>query len=396
MSLQVHVISIPGVSHRWIFNPNNVVTRIREFCASNNCEVIEINTLEHLDNLIRDPPENLVLINGHGETIPMPRTWENWRLYIQRLSRNAIEHGWIIVSITGMPFWCYSSDETDIEIQWGGLNTLLELIQVEILQNLMAGWSEITRFGRNLSIFFDVPLSDSILCSRLLRFSNLTVISKSLYRIGDLSAISAIRMEKGYFIHNGLMSMNITPLSGGNPSTITDEYLALLAIVFTLGVIRSEESAIELFERYKDNENLLRKNIVIPLLRLKGFKNVSDIHGSDEHGRDIVCYLNDYFKNRINFGFQVKARRIHANSSRPNEHNITVIVTQIEEAFRIPFFDTLANEDKMIHQLYIITSKIITAEAKRSIVAGSYQNKRYTHFIDGGQLKEEWINNYIL
>lgn len=396
MSLQVHVISIPGVSHGWIYNPNNVVTQIREFCASNNCEVIEIKTLDGLDKIIRNPPERLILINAHGETIPIPKSWENWRPYLHTISNNIIEKGWIVVSITGMPFWYYSSDENDIEIQWNGINELLSSIEIEVLRNLMYGWTEITKFGKNISRIFDVPLVDSLLFSRLLKFTNLTNITKSMYRIGDLSGISAIKMGNGYFIHNGLMATNITTQKDGKPSNITDDFLALLSIVFTIGVIKSEESAIELFERYKDNENLLRENIVIPLLRLKGFKNVSDVHGSDEHGRDIVCYLNDYFKNRINFGFQVKARRIHAYSSRPNKHNITVIVTQIKEAFRIPFFDTLANENKMIHQLYIITSKIITAEAKRSIVAGSYQNKRYTHFIDGGQLKEEWINNYIL
>lgn len=393
MVTQIYVIAIEGVSHRFIYNPDNVVDRINEFC-NDDYEVTQVNTLEELDDVIRNPPEKLVLVNGHGETIPIPESWENWEEYIHQISNNVFQHGWIVVSICGMPLWCYSSDEHETDIEWAGINTFLENTGGRVNQNMGFGWCSLTPFGRKISRLYGEPVTNQLLCSRLLSFTNLSLITKSMYRIGEFSGVSAIKCGEGYLIHNGVLPSNITP-QNTEVSSVTDEYVTLLSIIFTVGVLECDRDAEEIFESCKDNENSLRKKVIIPLLRLKGFNNVSDIHGSDEHGRDVVCFLNDRFGNRLNYAFQIKARQIHCNTGRSLPNNINSIMIQIEDAFSTPFYDPFANASKDVHVMYVITSKAITSQAKRRIVEGTNGNRRYIHFIDGGQLKEEWIRNYV-
>jgi hypothetical protein len=184
MPYRIYVLNIEDVSHRWIENPQNVVNSIREIVTHYDYELEEITSLENLDHIVREPEDNIILINGHGETLPIPITWDNnWQLYLNKLSMNINEHGWIIVSITGMPLWCYSSNGGDSEIQWNGLNTILRIAEIEVSPALMYGWVELTKFGKNLSKLYDYEFPENILCSRLLKFSNLLAVSKSLYKI---------------------------------------------------------------------------------------------------------------------------------------------------------------------------------------------------------------------
>jgi len=394
MVTQIHVLAIDGVSHPFIHNPNNVLAKITEFCAEkDDYEVTHISTLDELDTIIRNPPEKLVLVNGHGETIPMPETWTNWELYVRQISNNIFNHGWIVVSITGMPFWYFSSDENNNVIQWNGINVLLENTGARISEQLVMGGCNLTKFGRNVSRIYGEPLTDLLLCGRLLRITNLSLVTKSLYRIGEMSGISAIRIGQGYLLHNGLMASNITPQTP-DASQITDEHVTLLSMMLTVGLLDSNGDAREIFESSIDNENNLRKKVIIPLLRLKGFHNVSDVHGSDEHGRDVVCFLNDRFGNRINYAFQIKATKIHNYATRTTNHIISII-RQIDDAFTNSFNDPFVNAPQEVHVLYIITSKAITPPAKTTIVTGTYGHKSHVHFIDGGKLKEEWLSNYI-
>lgn len=394
MVTQIHVISIDGVAHRFIYDTSNVLTKITQFCEDKDeYEVVHVSTLGQLDELVRNHPEKLVLVNGHGETIPIPESWENWGEYLRQISTNIHEHGWIVVSICGIPFWCYSSNQNETDIMWDGVNRLIESTGASVIGATAFAWCRLTPFGRNISRFYGEPVTNLLLCGRVLRFTNLPLI-KSMYRLNDFSGVSAIKIGDGYLLHNGVLPTNITQQTT-DISCVTDEYVTLLSIIFTLGVLDSDKDAEEIFERCRDNENSLRKKVIIPLLRLKGFNNVSDIHGSDEHGRDVVCFLNDRFGNRINYAFQIKAKQIHNNTSRSPNNHIRSIITQIGDAFTTPFYDPLANESKKVHVMYIVTSKAITQPAQRTIIEGTYGNRRYIHFIDGGQLKEEWMRNYI-
>lgn len=391
---RMYIINIEGVGHRWINNPQNIVNTIREFISRYGIEIVDIRTLEQLDGIIRNPIDNIVLINGHGETLPIPISWNNdWHLYITKISSNIIEHGWIVASITGMPFWCYASNSIETEMQWGGLNELLRSVDISVSPQSMYGWVEISKFGKTLSTLYDYDLSELVLCTRFLRFSNLMAVSKSMYRIGELSGLSAIKMGNGYFIHNGLSAQSIIP-NATSPTEETDEEMAMYTIIFILGIIKSNEKALELYTKNINNEDLLRKNIIIPLFRLKGFKNVIDVHGTDEHGRDVVCYINDFFDNRINIGIQIKAKKIHCTVKRKG--TVNEIITQLNEAFRMPFRDIFTTSERMIHQMYIVSSKEVTPTAQAEIISGNYDYKNFVHFMDGKQLEDEWIKAYQL
>ena len=392
MTIQIHVINIPSVGHSWINNPNEVVEILTRFQDYQEYDMIEITSLEELDEIVRTPPDNMIIINAHGETIPMHPSWDtNWSQYFKKISENVKTCGWVFVSISGMPFWCYSNNEPNVEVQWAGINAFLESSSNRIHSRLLTGWSNITPYGRNIAALLGVELPETMYIQRLLEFTDRSSIVKSLYNIGSLSGISAIKMGSGFFIHCGLME-NLPRTFGELKGLSDDQYKGLICLSFTIGIIRSNNSAEQIFEQYKNVEEALKHNIVIPLLRYKGFKQVRDVHGVDEHGRDIICYMEDYFENRINIGIQLKATQITSNKSKKN--NITEIITQINEAFMVPFYDTFSNTELKLHKMYVITSNNITSPAKE-VIRGEYQHKKYVHFMEGDHLKEEWMKHYV-
>jgi len=107
-------------------------------------------------------------------------------------------------------------------------------------------------------------------------------------------------------------------------------------------------------------EDPLIDDVVIPLLRKLGFRNVGRVshHGPGEAGVDIgpfsklnpLGYLEWY-------GAQTKAEKITAGGSG----NVDKIINQLEEAFRTP--RNYMGQDVMIHTMYLICSKDVTHDA---------------------------------
>jgi len=393
MSQVVHAICIEGVSHSWINNPENVFSEVSQIANESGFSVTPINDLEALDDLIRTPQNNIIIVNCHGETMPIPRSWQNnWQGYLQRISENVRSYGWFFVSVTGIPFFYCSPSEPNQDIGFQGLNTFLLGTNIRFDPRGYVTLVELSRFGKYSSKKYERNVPDTILCSRALRFDQTTSITRTFYSSGPYFGVCAIEVGKGFLIHNGLMADLLNrrdPSRLDEPTEETDRFLARISAIFALSIKDSLITAKEIFETSKDIEELFRKRVIIPLLRLKGFTHVTDLQGSDEHGRDVVGYLSDGFDNRINFGFQLKIKQIHGNLSRRG--NIRTILTQLQEAFSTPFRDTLTPQNRQIHQMYVITSKNITAPAQRTIIQETRDLGKYIHFMDGELVLQEFL-----
>jgi len=111
------------------------------------------------------------------------------------------------------------------------------------------------------------------------------------------------------------------------------------------------------------NEKDFVSKKVIPLLKTLGFEHVRYLHGIDEFGRDIIFYDNDRFGIEKLFCAQVKVGDISGGS----KSIINEITSQIDDAFKMPYYDSFRNESKYVSGLYIITSGKYTRNAKEKI-----------------------------
>lgn len=134
------------------------------------------------------------------------------------------------------------------------------------------------------------------------------------------------------------------------------------------------------------SEEDLTKNVIIPLLREMGYNKIKYEHGIDEHGRDIVFCSETPFSIKKWKCTQVKVTRIHGNTRE--QGNVGEIDTQIKEALDNPYTDSVSGNDVSMSEIYIITSKTITSNAKESIL--EMVDNRYTppvtHFLEGQDL----------
>ena len=88
-------------------DPEVVANEIITVASAEGLNVQVISSYDQLDALVRNPPSNVVVINAHGETLPMPASWgTSWQPYYDQLASDISSHGWTFVSIAGYPvFW---------------------------------------------------------------------------------------------------------------------------------------------------------------------------------------------------------------------------------------------------------------------------------------------------
>ena len=102
---------------------------------------------------------------------------------------------------------------------------------------------------------------------------------------------------------------------------------------------------------------------IIPILKKLGFQNVRYVHGIDEYGRDIVFYDIDRFGIQKLYGAQAKLGDISGSACGM----IDKIIAQIDDAFRMPYFDTFRGEEKFIAGFYLIISGRYKRNSKEKV-----------------------------
>ena len=132
----------------------------------------------------------------------------------------------------------------------------------------------------------------------------------------------------------------------------------------------------------KLSEKALTKNFLIPLYESEGmkYKNVRYTHKNLEFGKDIICYEDDRYGNRIYTGIQVKKTRIKTS-------NVARIAHQIREAFGEPFTDN-DGKKQTLDRFIVLTSNEFSEEAKDSLWANLRSDRldKLVTMIDGYKL----------
>ena len=112
-----------------------------------SARIIYIRTFSSLAELVENPPSNIILINAHGDTIPVPSTYSP-DTFITKIAENVANYGWIYVHTGGVPFyyaWVEGSGKQTLG--YSGFSTFLSLLGVTPSQPTNVGSVQLTVYG---------------------------------------------------------------------------------------------------------------------------------------------------------------------------------------------------------------------------------------------------------
>jgi len=169
--------------------------------------VTTISTFAQLNSLIQNPPNFSLVINCHGEIMPVP-PGTAWNTFYINLGTVVMNSGWALLNIGGYPFWYQANGNA---VRDAGLNAFLSPSNMQ--GNCMnAGNSEFTETGREVVNRMNLTgaLPHALPIARCAIWRH---ISQSITFLGsrNLAGMSAIRMGRGWFVHLGVDSSLGTP-----------------------------------------------------------------------------------------------------------------------------------------------------------------------------------------
>lgn len=163
-------------------------------------------------------------------------------------------------------------------------------------------------------------------------------------------------------------------------------------ITFAEQLIQEIEGAVELtigspFKNVKDSldERDFSLSVVIPLLRKLGFSNIRYNHRRREFGKDITFSRKTEFDDFEFWGAQVKYGDISGGANS----DIDLLISQIDDAFKVPFYNVYTRRKESISKLLVVISGKYTENAIEKICEKieSYATRNNIVFIDGEKIE---------
>ncbi|MGA8856965.1 MAG: hypothetical protein WB643_07345, partial [Candidatus Bathyarchaeia archaeon] len=226
VSAQIYVIAIPGAAASGVSDPQAVANEVSSVASQKALTVQVISSYDALDVLVRNPPSNVIVINAHGETVPMPASWgSSWQPYYDQLSSDVTNHGWILVSIVGYPLYWLTSPVQPTPTSPGpdGLNRFLSVVGGQA-NAWYTTTSTLTTAGSQDAAYFGVSVPASQTFPRAISWTGITPIIV-YYDDAAATGASTVQMGSGYFTAIGL------------PSDASDQLKADMGLAFSLIVL---------------------------------------------------------------------------------------------------------------------------------------------------------------
>lgn len=133
-----------------------------------------------------------------------------------------------------------------------------------------------------------------------------------------------------------------------------------------------------------DSEKEFTLRTVLPILRKLGFQNVKYNHGKREFGRDVTFARVTEFQDLEFWAAQVKFGNIAGGANA----EIDCVLAQIEDAFKMPYYDLYTKQRQRIAKMAIIISGKFTENAIEKICEKieSSAVRNNIVFVDGEKL----------
>lgn len=120
---QVFIINISNIPTSFINNKSNIQTAVANIAQQQGMTVNVVSTFRGIRALLQNPPKYAVVVNTHGEIMPVPRGI-GWRNFYIEIGKVVNSHGWIFVGIGGYPFWYQRQNQP---VRGDGLNAFLSV-----------------------------------------------------------------------------------------------------------------------------------------------------------------------------------------------------------------------------------------------------------------------------
>jgi len=126
-------------------------------------------------------------------------------------------------------------------------------------------------------------------------------------------------------------------------------------------------------------------SVVIPLLRKLGFSNIRYNHGRREFGKDIIFSRRTEFDDFEFWGAQVK----YGDISGAANSDIDFVILQVDDAFKVPFYDLYTKRKERISKLLVVISGKFTENAIEKICEEieNHAIKNNVLFMDGAKIE---------
>jgi len=133
------------------------------------------------------------------------------------------------------------------------------------------------------------------------------------------------------------------------------------------------------------NEKEFTLHIVLPILRKLGFINVRYNHGKREFGKDILFARHSEFHDLEHWGAQVKFGDISGEAGS----ELNTLIGQVDDAFKMPFYDLYTRQQQSICKLVIVASGKFTENAIEKVCEKieSRAIRNNLIFVDGQRLE---------
>jgi len=118
------------------------------------------------------------------------------------------------------------------------------------------------------------------------------------------------------------------------------------------------------FAKAFSSEKQLRANLVTLLSKLPGMTDVQEIHGSEEHGKDIVFYATGPLGERMLCAAVVKNSKI--SGSVDSNSGARTVLLQVEQALDTPYVNRKTSNEYVEH-VYVFTPWECSQQALSSI-----------------------------
>jgi hypothetical protein len=106
---KIIVLDVNEASSGWIDKDSFTrffVDEIRKINSSIEIHVQILYRIEDWEKLLKDAPQAIIIVNSHGEVIPIPSSYNaDWCAFLGDLARLIKDKGWVLVNPVGYAFW---------------------------------------------------------------------------------------------------------------------------------------------------------------------------------------------------------------------------------------------------------------------------------------------------
>jgi len=226
---KIYVLCVAEAGESWV-NKNDMRDAAITFLSALGLKGEVIETADEWDALVREAPEGVIVINCHGEVVPIPTSYgTDYQSFYRDLASLIKDKGWIFIQIPGFGFFFVGNSKTvgsKYKVADSGVGVFLSALGLSYHQegvpDLVNPWCNqeaiITDLAKNVSRAVGLRLPEMVKASRALAIAtdqlpeHVKVLwywykvpeDKKIWQGYPYLAIVGVKVGKGMLVWGGL------------------------------------------------------------------------------------------------------------------------------------------------------------------------------------------------